>query len=317
MKLPKRVRILEVGPRDGLQNVAAPVSTDDKVRLIDALSETGVPAIEATSFVHPKLVPQMADAEEIMRRITRRPEVRYSALVPNEKGARRAIESEVDIINCFVSASESHSQSNSRMSITEALRGVTRVVALAREADIPVHTDISTSFGCPFEGRVPPAKVIEIGRFLRDAGVQRVALADTTGMANPLQVDHLLRYFLREVPDVELAVHFHDTRGAGLANVLAALQVGVRALATSVGGMGGCPFAPGATGNVCSEDVVHMLEEMGVDTGINLQKLIGAAELAQQIVGAELPSHLLKAGPASWLPDRARADLASPSASRA
>lgn len=296
MRLPERVTIVEVGPRDGLQNVREFVPTDDKVRLVNALSETGIAAIEATSFVHPRLVPQMADAEDVMRRIVRRPDVEYAALVPNEKGARRAIDSRVDVVNAVLSASESHNQENLRMSVDRSLEQIARVAALAQEAGVPVRTDISVAFGCPFEGRVSPERVIQVGRRLRDAGVSLVSLADTTGMANPLQALRLVRRFREEVPGVKVAVHFHNTRGAGLANLLAALQAGVDTVATSIGGLGGCPFAPGATGNVCSEDVVHMLEEMGVSTGVDLRKLVEAARLAQVILGRELPGQVMKAG---------------------
>jgi hydroxymethylglutaryl-CoA lyase len=306
MKLPDRVEIVEVGPRDGLQNVRESVSTEEKVRLVDALSETGVSAIEVTSFVHPRLVPQMADAEEVVRRIRRQPGVSYAGLVPNEKGAQRAIDSGVDVVNAVVSASETHNQENVRMSVADSLEQLARVAAMAREAGLPMHTDIATSFGCPFEGKVAPERVIEAGRRLRDAGVSQLALADTTGMANPRQVADLVRRFRQEVPGVEVAVHFHNTRGAGPANVLAALQEGVEVVASSIGGLGGCPFAPGATGNVCTEDIVHMLEEMGVNTGVDLQKLLGAARMLQEILGRELPGQVLKAGPSYQLHGRSR-----------
>ncbi len=304
MKLPDRVSIVEVGPRDGLQNIHEFVSTEDKVRLIDALSETGVAAIEATSFVHPRLVPQMADAEEVMKRVARRPGVHYAGLVPNERGARRAIDSGVDIVNCVVSASESHNQENVRMSVAESLEQISRLAAMALDAGKSVRADISVSFGCPFEGKVAPERVIGVAQRLREMGMERVTLCDTTGMANPLQVAHLVRRFREEVAGVQLGVHFHNTRGAGLANVLAAVQAGVNIVAGSVGGLGGCPFAPGATGNVCTEDVVHMLEEMGVDTGVDLRKLIQAAKLAQEILGRDLPGQVMKAGPAYDLHQR-------------
>ena len=306
MKLPARVAIVEVGPRDGLQNIDQFVSTDDKVRLIDAISETGVSGIEATSFVHPRLVPQMADAEEVMKRIKRRPGVTYSALVPNEKGAQRAIDAGVDVVNCVVSASESHNQENVRMSVEDSLAQLTRVAGLAKEAAVPVYADVSTSFGCPFEGRVAPERVIAVGRRLRDAGFVRIGLCDTTGMANPLQAAQLVKRFLEEVPGIEVGVHFHNTRGAGLANLLAALQSGVDIVAASVGGLGGCPFAPGATGNVCTEDVVQMLQEMGIDTRVDLLKAIDAARLAQAILGRELPGQVMKAGRSCDLHARSR-----------
>jgi len=297
MKLPSRVAIVEVGPRDGLQNIHHFVSTDDKVRLIDALSETGVATVEVTSFVHPKLVPQMADAEAVLRRIQRRPGVQFMGLVPNEKGAARALDSGVDVVNVVVSASESHNQENVRMSVAESLERISRIADLAREAGKPMRADISTSFGCPFEGRVAPERVIAVARGLRDIGAERVTLCDTTGMANPLQVEQLVHRCIDELRGIELGVHFHNTRGAGPANVLAALQAGADIVAGSIGGLGGCPFAPGATGNVCTEDMVHMLEEMGVATGVDLRKLIRAAKLAQEILGRELPGQVMKAGP--------------------
>ncbi len=301
MNLPKRVTIVEVGTRDGLQNIPRFLPTDDKIRLVDALARTGLRRIEATSFVHPRAVPQLADAEALMAGIQRIPGVRYGALVPNERGAQRALASRVDEITLVVSASESHNRSNLHCSIEESLAGFVPIVAMAREAGALVRGAIGTSFGCPFEGSVPPERVVSIARRFLEMGVGEITLADTTGMANPVQVARLVEQARQAPSGVALSAHFHNTRGAGLANVLAALQHGVTVFDASLGGLGGCPFAPGATGNICTEDLVQMLEQMGVQTGVNLAELLAVARMAQEMLGLELPGQVLKAGPVSCL----------------
>lgn len=301
MKLPSRVTIVEVGTRDGLQNIPRFLPTADKIKLVNALAGAGLRRIEATSFVHPRAVPQLADAEALMAGIQREPGVRCSALVPNERGAQRALASRVDEITLVVSASESHNRSNVRCGVQESLAGFVPIMAMARQAGVLVRGAIGTSFGCPFEGNVPPERVVDIARRYLKMGVDEICLADTTGMANPVQVARLVEQVRQVTSGVELSAHFHNTRGAGLANVLAALQSGVTVFDASLGGLGGCPFAPGATGNICTEDLVQMLEPMGVETGVNLEALLAVAGMAQEMLGLELPGQVLKAGPVSCL----------------
>jgi hydroxymethylglutaryl-CoA lyase len=297
MKLPARVTITEVGPRDGLQNENKWIETSDKIRLIDALADTGLTAIEATSFVHPRAIPQMRDSAEVMAGIRRRPSMTYVALVPNPVGARNAIAAGADELAVFVSASESHNRANVKMAIADSLRGFEEVVRIAEEAGRPVRGYVSTAFGCPYEGDVPPAQVTRIAAQLRDLGMHEVSLGDTTGMGNPRQVGELMAEIQVKVPGVTFGLHSHDTRGTGLANNLAALQVGITQFEGSVGGLGGCPYAPGAAGNIATEDFVYLLHEMDVETGIDLENLIACARLAQELAGRELPGKVLKAGP--------------------
>jgi hydroxymethylglutaryl-CoA lyase len=288
------VSIREVAPRDGLQN-EEPIPTDNKVRLIDALSGTGVRRIEAVSFVHPKAIPQMADADEVWSRAWRNPEVRYSALIPNTRGAQRAIQAGFSEIEVVVSASDTHNRRNLNRSTEESLDDITGLIGLIHEAGATVEVIVATSFGCPFEGDIAPSRVAAIVERVRADGADRIAFGDTTGMATPRRV----RDLLAEVrPDL---LHFHNTRGTGLANVLTALDLGVTEFDASVGGIGGCPYAPGASGNVATEEVVHMLADMGIDTGIDLEKLIGVAELAEDLLGRTLPSGVLRAGPRTRL----------------
>ncbi|MCL5959175.1 MAG: hydroxymethylglutaryl-CoA lyase [Chloroflexi bacterium] len=296
MKLPTKVTVVEVGPRDGLQAEKTWVETDRKIELINALSQTGLSRIEATAFVHPKAIPQMRDSADVMAAITRRPGIIYDAIVPNPVGAQRALGAGVDEISVFVSASETHNQQNVRMSIADSLRGFEPIAQLARDAGRRLRGYIVTSFGCPYEGDVPEDKVIGIGRSLRDLGAMEVSLGDTTGMGNPVQVASMASNFLAKVPNVRLGLHFHNTRGAGLANVLAGLQEGVDLYDGSIGGLGGCPYAPGATGNIPTEDMVHMFHEMGIETGIDMDKMIACAKLAQEMIGRELPGQVMKAG---------------------
>ena len=294
--LPTRISLREVGPRDGLQN-EAPVPTDAKVALIDALSRTGVSRIEAVSFVSPKAIPSMADAEDVWQGITRAADVRYSALVPNLRGAQRALDAGFREIEVVVSASDTHNQKNVRRTTAESLDGIAEVLSLVHDAGGTCQVIVSTAFGCPYEGDVPEARVVETAaRAVRD-GADGVSLGDTTGMATPGRVTALVGEFRSAHPDVPLNLHFHNTRGTGLANVLAAMQLGVDDYDASVGGLGGCPYAPGATGNVCTEDLVHMVEDMGVDTGVDLDAMIDAARTAEEIVGRTLPSQVLRAGP--------------------
>ena len=297
MNLPENVTIVEVGPRDGLQARAAIVPTDTKIALVDALSETGLGTVEVTSFVSAKAVPQLADADEVMKGIQRKNGVRYRVLVPNLVGARRAVESEADEINFVLSASETFNRNNVRRSVEESLCEFQGLVDYLRTGEIKrISVALATSFGCPFEGKIAPEKVVTLAQRLRDAGATGIILADTTGMANPIGVKELLDALSQELPMDEVAVHFHNTRGSGLANALSALQCGVATFEGSVGGMGGCPFAPGATGNVPTEDMVNMFEEMGIDAGVNLPKLLACAKLAEEMVGEKLPGQVMKAG---------------------
>jgi hydroxymethylglutaryl-CoA lyase len=290
------ISIREVGPRDGLQN-EDPVPAADKVRLLDALSATGVGRIEAVSFVHPKAIPQMADADEVWAAAVKNPAVRYSALVPNSRGAERALKAGFGEIEVVVSASETHNQRNVNRSTGESLDDIAALIALLHGAGATAEVIISTSFGCPFEGDIDPARVLGIVDRVVADGADRIAFGDTTGMATPRRVQDVVGPVRDRHPDVPLLLHFHNTRGAALANILTAMQLGITEFDASVGGLGGCPYAPGATGNVATEEVVHLLHDMGHDTGIDLRALLGAAAMAQEIVGRELPSGVLKAGP--------------------
>ncbi len=293
---PERVSIREVGPRDGLQN-EAPVPTGAKVALLDALSATGVRRIEAVSFVHPKAIPQMADADEVWAAAQRAAGVRYSALVPNSRGARRALDAGFREIEVVVSASDTHNRHNVNRSTEESLDDITGLIDLLHDAGASVEVVVATSFGCPYEGDVPPARVSSIVDRVVADGVDRVAFGDTTGMATPRRVAEVVAPVRERHPELPLLLHFHNTRGTALANILMAMELGVTEYDASVGGLGGCPYAPGASGNVATEEVVHMLHDMGIDTGIDLDALIGAARLAEEIVGRELPSGVLRAGP--------------------
>ncbi|MBI4574401.1 MAG: hydroxymethylglutaryl-CoA lyase [candidate division NC10 bacterium] len=297
MRLPDRVTLCEVGPRDGLQNEPANVPTADKIRLIEALVEAGIRRMEATSFVAPKWIPNLADAGEVLAGLRRRPGVTYAALVPNLRGLERALAAKVDEVVIFLSASETHSRKNINKSLAEALEASGEVAGRAKHAGLRLKGAISTCFGCPYEGEVDPRVVVRIATALVDMGVDEVGISDTTGMANPRQVDALVSRVAERVPVAKLSLHFHDTRGTALANVLAGLQAGVTIFDGSIGGLGGCPYAKGATGNVATEDLVHMLHEMGIETGTDLPKLIECARLAQQLVGRPLEAHVGRAGP--------------------
>ena len=296
------VYVREVGPRDGFQNEPEVIATPDKVRLIEMLARTGVRRLEVTSFVRADVIPQLADGPEVLRRAQIPDDVSVSVLIPNERGLENALElrDRFQEMNVFLSASETHNRKNVNRSIEESLAGLEKVVPRAREEGLRCEGVISVSFGCPYEGEVPPARVFDIARRLRDAGCQEIGFGDTTGMANPAQVREFFAAARAELADVELTAHFHNTRGQGLANVLAALDAGVRSFESSFGELGGCPVPKGATGNIASEDLVSMLHEMGYETGIDLEALVACAREAQAVLGRPLGSHVLTAGPVEW-----------------
>jgi hydroxymethylglutaryl-CoA lyase len=295
----QRVFIHDVVARDGFQIELNWIPTERKIEIIDLLSQTGVAKIEATSFVSPKAVPNLRDAAEVMAGIRRNPSVIYVALVPNARGAERALAAKVDEIVLVVSASETHNRANVRRSVAESFAGFREVFEVLRGSKTGVTGAIATAFGCPFEGAIPEAQVLEcVARYV-DLGVSGVTFGDTTGVANPTQVERLVRAVSERFANLPLTLHFHNTRGMGLANVVAGLSAGVVRFEGCLGGLGGCPFAPGATGNVCTEDVVHMLECMGYDTGVDLDRLIAASRRLREIVDHELPGQVVKAGKAS------------------
>ncbi|HEX4838765.1 MAG TPA: hydroxymethylglutaryl-CoA lyase [Solirubrobacteraceae bacterium] len=326
MKMPDTVQIREVGPRDGFQNEPETIPTERKVELIDMLTRTGLRRLEATSFVRADVIPQLADASEVIERIDVPDSVSVSVLVPNERGldAAFAHRSRIDEINVFLSASDTHNRRNVRRSVEESLMSLEKVLPHARAGGLRCEAVISTSFGCPYEGRVPPERVLAIAQRLRDAGAQEIGFGDTTGMANPVQVQSFFELAFERLgaapaappapagpgPAVhardashaapQLTAHFHNTRGQGLANVLAALQAGVTSFESSFGELGGCPVPAGATGNIASEDLVSMLHEMGVSTGIDLDALLACSRRVQELLGRPLGSHTLVAGPVDW-----------------
>ena len=309
MKLPKRVTMCEVGTRDGFQIEPDFIPTELKIEVVDRLSATGMPRIEVTSFVSPKAIPALRDAEAVMAGIKRRPGTRYSALVPNDKGAVRAVDAGVDDIHTVVSASESHNLANVNMTIAESLAKLEATAQVAHRAGKPVYSGISCTFGCPFEGDVPLTQLESVVRRLVDLGANGIGLADTTGMANPAQVSRVIEHLAPRFPNVEWTLHTHDTRAMAIPNILAAMEMGVSHLDASIGGLGGCPFAPGASGNVCTEDLVHCLHAMDIETGIDLDALIETSKRLQEIVGRVLPGQIVKAG--KWtrrypLPDGVR-----------
>jgi hydroxymethylglutaryl-CoA lyase len=293
--LPRRVTIYEVGPRDGLQNESRSVPTADKVAFVDALSQTGLQAIEITSFVNPKWIPQLADASEVARRIQRRPGVRYSCLVPNKQGLDKALEAGMNEIAIFISASETHNKKNVNKSIAGTLAAFDELIPPARAAGVAVRAYLSTAFGCPYEGDVDPARVVWLAKELRARGAFQLSISDTIGSGHPLLVRDVLQRVIAEIPVGELAVHFHDTRGTALANILIALELGISTVDSAIGGLGGCPYAPGASGNVATEDVLNMLHGMGIETGVDLEALCAASSRIAGWVGHEMPSKYLKA----------------------
>jgi hydroxymethylglutaryl-CoA lyase len=294
--LPSRISVREVGPRDGLQN-EDPVPTAAKVALINLLGHTGVGRIEAVSFVRPEAIPQMADAEQVWAGMERVPSVRYSALAPNLRGARRALDAGFTEIEAVVSASDTHNRKNVNRGTEESLDDIAAIIAAAHERGAACQVIISTAWGCPYEGDVPAERVLWAAARAVAGGADSVSFGDTTGMATPRRVWDLVGGFRSRHPGAPLNLHFHNTRGTGLANVLAALEIGVDDFDASVGGLGGCPYAPGATGNIATEELVHMAEDMGIDTGVDLAAMIGAAAEAERIVGRPLPSQVLRAGP--------------------
>jgi hydroxymethylglutaryl-CoA lyase len=299
---PESVKIREVGPRDGFQNEPEVIPTEEKVRLIRMLADSGLRRIELTSFVRPDVIPQLADGEEVLTRFEPREGVSYSVLIPNRKGLDRALplQDRFQEANFFLSASETHNRKNVNRSITESLDDLEGTIPAADEAGIRCEGVISTSFGCPYEGEVDPDRVFEIAARLVEFGCAEIAFGDTTGMANPRQVREFFELARERLPSVELTAHFHNTRGQGLANVLAALESGIDSFESSFGELGGCPVPPGSTGNISTEDLVSMLEEMGVRTGVELPKLIAASSEAQKVLGRPLGAHLLTAGPVDW-----------------
>ena len=309
---PRSVRIREVGPRDGFQNEPEVIATEDKIRLINLLAATGLGRIEVTSFVRSDVIPQLADADEVLDGIDRPEGVSYSVLIPNRRGLDRALErrDRFDETNFFLSASETHNRKNVNRSVEESISGLEETIPVATEAGLRCEGVISTSFGCPYEGDVPVENVLRLALRLARAGCVEVGFGDTTGMANPLQVRRVFaevqeRFTAEGLGEIELTAHFHDTRGQGLTNVLAALEEGVDSFESSFGELGGCPVPAGATGNIASEDLISMLGEMGIETGIDLPKLIEASAEAQKVLGRPLGSHVLKAGPVNWTPNEA------------
>ena len=299
----QHVRLREVGPRDGFQNEPEVIATADKVRLIEMLARTGLRRLEVTSFVRADVIPQLADAREVLEAIDVPEEVALSVLIPNERGLENALElrDRFQEVNVFMSATESHNLANVNRSVEESLAGLEAVLGRAREEGLRCEAVISVAFGCPYEGHVAPERVFQIAKRLVEAGAQEIGFGDTTGMANPAQV----RSFFPAAhdalgEDVELTAHFHNTRGQGLANVLAALDAGVSSFESSFGELGGCPVPKGATGNVATEDVLSMLDEMGIETGVSLEALLEASRAAQEVLGRQLGSHLLTAGPVVW-----------------
>ncbi|HEX5036068.1 MAG TPA: hydroxymethylglutaryl-CoA lyase [bacterium] len=295
MSYPSKVKIVEVGPRDGLQNEKDVVPTDDKIRFINLLNESGLPVIEATSFVSPKWVPQLADAAQVYANIEKRKGARYPVLVPNLKGLERALDSGVKDIAVFTAASETFNRKNINMSIDDSLAEIRLVVAEAREHGMAVRGYVSTCYSCPYEGKMAPGKVAPVIADLFKTGVEEVSIGDTIGAAVPTDVERLLGMVFKDVPVEKVAVHFHDTRGTALANILQALQMGVAVVDASAGGLGGCPYAPGASGNVATEDVLHMLDGMGIETGVSLEKVVEASRFIGSVLKRPLPSKYLQA----------------------
>ena len=303
-ELPASAAIREVGPRDGFQNEPETIAAADKVALIDLLSACGLKRIEVTSFVRADVIPQLADAAEVLAGVKRREGVSFSVLIPNRRGLERALEQRdrFDEASVFLSASETHNRENVNRSVAESLAGLEETLAAAGAAGLRREGVIATSFGCPYEGRVEPERVFEIAEALAAAGCDEVGFGDTTGMANPRQVHEFFAAARERLRGVELTAHFHNTRGQGLANVLAALEEGITSFESSFGELGGCPVPPGSTGNVSTEDVVSMLEEMGVATGVRLPALLEASRAVQELLGRPLGAHVLRAGPVEWRP---------------
>ena len=292
----KEVKITEVGPRDGFQSEKTVLKTEDKIDIINNLIEAGFPRIEVSSFVSPKAIPQLADAEIILNKVNRSSKTTLAALVPNTRGALRAVEAKLDEIVVFLSASESHNKKNVNRSVKESLSGFKEIADIAGKNNISIQGDIATAFGCPFEGNISPKKLADISKEYKLMGFKGVTLGDTTGMATPPVVIDAINAIRNNVPDFNITLHFHNTRGVGLANVMSGLNLGITDYESCFGGMGGCPFAPNATGNVCSEDLIYLLHEMGIETGIDLDKIISIAKKVENLVGHKLPGQVMRAG---------------------
>ena len=299
MQEPDNVSVYEVSPRDGLQNEKATVPLGDKLRLIEALTTAGLKRIEATSFVSPKWIPQLADADDVARalpRIAGKRDVVFSALVPNARGLERAKAAGMKEIAVFLSASETHNQKNVNKSIAETLKAFESTIGPARDAGMRVRGYVSTVWGCPYEGAVDPKRALGIAQALISMGCYQISLGDTIGVGTPRQTRDIVKMMLAEIPTTAIALHMHDTRGTALANILTGLELGIRDFDSSVGGLGGCPYAPGAAGNVATEDLVYMLHGMGIETGIDLERLVEAGRAAESIVGRALPGKVHQAG---------------------
>ncbi|MEW6265453.1 MAG: hydroxymethylglutaryl-CoA lyase [Thermodesulfobacteriota bacterium] len=294
------VTVVEVGPRDGLQYESAFFPTDKKIALIELLGSAGLKRLEISSFVHPKFIPQFQDVLEVIQGVAGKGGVLYSALVPNVKGCEKAVQTGIDQLALFLSASETHNRKNVNMSVAESLAALTAVARLGREAGKSLRGYIVTAFGCPYEGIVPLTRVLDLIKAYQDMGVVEISLGDTTGMANPSQVARVMAAAIEAAAPLAVAGHFHNSRGTALVNVLAAYQSGVRVFDSSVGGIGGCPTALGALGNVATEDLVNLFEEMGVPTGVDFDRLLAAARLAQEVIGRDLDSYTLKTGRPNW-----------------
>lgn len=291
---PPKVNIVEVGPRDGLQNESKIISTNDKILFIEKLAASGLKQIEVTSFVSPKAIPQLADAKEVTNRLKSNPGLTYSALVPNIKGLERAIESGIKRIAVFTAASETFTKKNINMSIKESLETFEPVIETALKAGMSIRGYVSTCFVCPYEGEIKKEKVLEVTKELLDMGVYEVSLGDTIGKASPKDVFETIGFVLKSIPKEKIALHFHDTYGAALANVMAGLELGITTFDSSAGGLGGCPYAPGASGNLATEDLVYLLDGMGIESGVDLEKLAEASLFMQKIIGRKLPSKQLQ-----------------------
>ncbi|HCP48544.1 MAG TPA: hydroxymethylglutaryl-CoA lyase [Deltaproteobacteria bacterium] len=295
LNLPDQASVYEVGPRDGLQNEPSPVPTDVKVELVNRLSATGLPYIEVSSFVHPRWIPQLGDAEQVFEKITRRDGARYGALVPNMRGLARAREAQVETLAVFVSASETHNQKNLNRSIDESLANIEEVMGALSGHDLWVRGYVSMVFGCPYEGKIPTAAVARVATRLLELGIDQISLGDTVGFASPRLVRDRMAELAPDLPPDRVALHFHDTRGTALANIVAGLDAGVRTFDGAIGGLGGCPYAPGASGNVATEDLVQMFHSMGIETGIDLEALVDAAAFIEETLKKRLPSRYLRA----------------------
>ncbi len=296
----QKITIVEVGPRDGLQYEKEFFPTEKKIELINLLTQSGLPKIEVSSFIHPKVIPQFTDVVDVFQAIDKKEGVTYSALIPNVKGCQRALELPVDELAMFVSASESHNKKNVNMCVDDSLNALQEVAEMGLKAGKSLRGYVVTAFGCPYQGRIPLEQVMRVVQSYVDMGVHEVSLGDTTGMANPVQVEELVKRLKERFPDLAIAGHFHNSRGTGLVNAFAAYKAGVRIFDSSVGGIGGCPTALGAMGNIATEDFVNLMEESGVDTGVDFEKLLKASAHAEQVIGTELPTFTLKAKRPNW-----------------